>query len=449
MGSEYALKIVDNRDDCLQLFGKRRHEFLFIDIELLKESVLENNYKQALQPFWNIYPSAAVIVMSSHELIREAVKAVKAGASDYLTYPINPEEVKYVTESIYETAVMESELDYLRDKFWEHDALEVVRTKSPLMKEVFRKLQSVAPTKSTVLLIGETGTGKGVMANLIHQHSSRKDGPFISVHCGAMPDTLLESELFGHERGAFTGAVRRKLGKFEIAQGGTVFLDEVGTVTPSAQIKLLQVLQDGTIYRVGGEGGIDADVRVLAATNENLEELSAQGRFRKDLYYRLNVFPVELPPLRERMEDLPSIVEIILNRLRRLHLKEIRGIQPEVMEAFKNYLWPGNIRELENLLERAYIIEHSSILTPESFPGDLFAYRFHDSVEPINGCLTLAEARRKGVEEIERSYLTEVLAANKGRIKDAALAAGISTRQLHKLMKKYGLSKREFKFEAR
>jgi DNA-binding NtrC family response regulator len=179
IGSEYALKIVDNRDDCLQLFGKRRHEFLFIDIELLKESVVENNYKQALQPFWNIYPGAAVIVMSSQELIREAVKAVKAGASDYLTYPINPEEVKYVTESIYETAVMESELDYLRDKFWEHDALEVVRTKSPLMKEVFRKLQSVAPTKSTVLLIGETGTGKGVMANLIHQHSSRKDGPLL------------------------------------------------------------------------------------------------------------------------------------------------------------------------------------------------------------------------------------------------------------------------------
>ncbi len=448
MRSEYAVKIVPNRDDCLQLFGEQRYEFLFIDVELLKESVLENNYKQALQPFWHIYPSAAVIVMSSQELIREAVKAVKAGASDYLTYPINPEEVKYVAESIYETAVMESELDYLRDQFWEHDALEVVRTKSPLMKELFRKLQSVAPTKSTVLLMGETGTGKGVLAGLIHRHSSRKDGPFIPVHCGAMPDTLLESELFGHEKGAFTGAVRRKLGKFEIAQGGTVFLDEIGTITPPAQIKLLQVLQDGTIYRVGGESGIDADVRVVAATNENLEELSAQGHFRKDLYYRLNVFPVELPPLRERMEDLTSIVELILTRLAKLYLKEIHGVHPEVMEAFKNYSWPGNIRELENLLERAYIIEDSSILAPESFPSDLFAYRFCDSMETINASLTLPEVRRKGVEEIERAYLKEVLAVNEGRIKDAALAAGISTRQLHKLMKRHGLRKEEFKLQA-
>jgi DNA-binding NtrC family response regulator len=449
MRPEYAVKIVANRDDCLELFGQRRHEFLFIDVELLKDTVFENNYKKALQPFWHVYPSASIIVMSSQELIREAVKAVKAGASDYLTYPVNSEEVKYVTQSVYEATVMESELDYLRDQFWEHDSLEVVRTKSPLMKELFKKLRSVAPTKSTVLVAGETGTGKGVMANLIHQHSSRRDGPFIAVHCGAIPDTLLESELFGHEKGAFTGATRRKLGKFEIAQGGTVFLDEIGTITPPAQIKLLQVLQDGLINRVGGESAIDADVRVVAASNEDLAELSTQGRFRRDLYYRLNVFPVELPPLRKRMEDLQSIVEIILNKLRRQHLKEIHGIHPEVMEAFKDYSWPGNIRELENLLERAYIIEDSSILTTESFPGDLFAYRFGDSVEPIDGCLTLAEVRRKGVEEIERSYLKEVLTANNGRIKDTAGAAGISTRQLHKLMKKYGLKKEAFRTETR
>jgi len=445
MRSQYDVKTVANRDDCLEMFGKRRYEFLFIDIEILKESVLENNYKEALHPFWQIYPSAAIIVMSSQELIREAVKTVKAGASDYLTYPVNPEEVRYVAESVYETAVMESELDYLRDQFWEQDSLEMVRTKSPLMKELFRKLQSVAPTKSTVLFSGETGTGKGVMAKLIHQHSRRKDGPFIAIHCGAVPDTLLESELFGHEKGAFTGATRRKLGKFEIAKEGTIFLDEIGTITPPAQIKLLQVLQDGTINRVGGEGAVDADVRVVAATNEDLGKLSAQGQFRKDLFYRLNVFPVELPPLRDRIEDLPSMVEVILNRLRRLDFKEMHGVHPEVMEAFKNYSWPGNIRELENLLERAYIIEDSLVLTPDSFPSDLFAYRFCGSMETINASLTLAEVRRKGVEEIERSYLTEVLSANNGRIKDTALAAGISTRQLHKLMKKYGLNKEAFK----
>jgi len=445
MRSLYDVKTVADRKHCLEMFGKQRYEFLFIDIEILRESAVENNYPEALQPFRQTYPSAAIIVMSSQERIREVVKMVKAGANDYLTYPVSPEEVRHVAESVYETAVMESELDYLRDQFWNQDSLEMVRTKSPLMKELFRKLQSVAPTKSTVLFSGETGTGKGVMAKLIHQHSRRKNGPFIAVHCGAIPDMLLESELFGHEKGAFTGATRRKLGKFEIAQGGTIFLDEIGTITPAAQIKLLQVLQDGAINRVGGEGSVNADVRVVAATNEDLGKLSAKGRFRKDLFYRLNVFPVELPPLRDRMEDLASMVEVILNRIKRLDFKEIHGVHPKVMEAFRNYAWPGNIRELENLLERAYIIENSPVLTPDSFPSDLFAYRFCASLETINASVSLSEARRKGVADIERSYLTEVLSANNGKIKNSALAAGISTRQLNKLMKKHGLNKNVFK----
>jgi len=267
---------------------------------------------------------------------------------------------------------MESELDYLRDRFWQEDSLEIVRTRSPLMKRLFDKVRSVAPTKSTVLLNGETGTGKGVLARLIHQHSNRKDGPFISVHCGAIPDTLLESELFGHERGAFTGAVRRKLGKFEIAQGGTIFLDEIGTITPSAQIKLLEILQDGTFHRVGGEERIEANMRVIAATNADLRKMCEAGQFRKDLYYRLNVFPLEIPPLKERMEDIGYIVEVILKKLNKFDLKEIHDIHPHVIDAFGNYPWPGNIRELENLMERAYILEESPILMPDSFPDELF-----------------------------------------------------------------------------
>lgn len=305
-------------------------------------------------------------------MIREAVMAIKAGASDYLTYPVNPDEVNHITQSIYESIIMESELDYLRDRFWQEDSLEIVRTRSPLMKRLFDKVRSVAPTKSTVLLNGETGTGKGVLARLIHQHSNRKDGPFISVHCGAIPDTLLESELFGHERGAFTGAVRRKLGKFEIAQGGTIFLDEIGTITPSAQIKLLEILQDGTFHRVGGEERIEANMRVIAATNADLRKMCEAGQFRKDLYYRLNVFPLEIPPLKERMEDIGYIVEVILKKLNKFDLKEIHDIHPHVIDAFGNYPWPGNIRELENLMERAYILEESPILTPDSFPDELF-----------------------------------------------------------------------------
>lgn len=445
MGSEYKVEVTSSKDSGLEMFRKQHYEFLFMDVEMLAESAPDHSYKTALQPFWQIYPTTQVIVMSSQEQIREAVMAVKAGASNYLTYPIDREEIRYVTDSVYESLIMESELDYLRDRFWRKDSLEMVRTKTPLMKGAFDKVRSVAPTKSTVLLIGETGTGKGVIAKLIHQHSNRRDGPFIAVHCGAIPDTLLESELFGHEKGAFTGAVRRKLGNFEIARGGTIFLDEISTLTPSAQIKLLEILQEGTFHRVGGEATIEANVRVIAAANADLRNMCDQGLFRRDLYYRLNVFPIEIPPLRERVEDILHIVQVILERLTKFHSKEIHHVHQDVIKAFRNYTWPGNIRELENLLERAYIIEESSVLMPESFPSDLFAYKLSESLPDVNTAFTLAEVRRKGVEQLERCYLAELLSLNKGRIKDASQAADISSRQLHKLMKKYGLTKEQFK----
>lgn len=445
MRSECEVEVTSSKDSCLEMFRRKRYEFLLIDVETLLESTPDRNYKTALKPFWQLHPSAQIIVMSSQDKIREAVKAVKAGASDYLTYPVDPEEIRHVTESVYESLVMESELDYLRDRFWQEDSRDIVHTQSLLMKDVFNKMRSVAPTKSSVLLVGETGTGKGVLARLIHQHSKRKDGPFIAVHCGAIPDTLLESELFGHEKGAFTGAIRRKLGRFEIAQSGTIFLDEIGTITPSAQIKLLEILQDGTFHRVGGEDTIEANARVVTATNTNLREMCDQGQFRRDLYYRLNVFPIEIPPLRERMEDIPHIVEVILGRLNKFHSKEIREVDLNVLEALRGYSWPGNIRELENVLERAYIIAESTTLSLESFPLDIQQCRIPGGLPSINRSLPLAEARRKGVEEIERSYLTQLLTERRGRIKDTAQAAGISSRQLHKLMKKYGLTKEQFK----
>jgi len=313
------------------------------------------------------------------------------------------------------------------------------------MKEVFDKIQAVAPTKSTVLLTGETGTGKGVLAKLIHSHSHRRDRQFISVHCGAIPDTLLESELFGHEKGAFTGAVRRKLGKFEIAHGGTIFLDEIGTITSSAQIKLLQVLQEKSFQRVGGEATIEVDVRIIAATNTDLKRMTEEGLFRNDLYYRLSVFPIEIPPLKQRIEDIPIICRHILDDLNRFHAKGIRDIDPQVVHAFEEYPWPGNIRELENLIERAYILETSSTLRPESFPGELFVSGYRPARGPVDRSHTLEEVRGQAIEEIERRYLKELLAIHRGRINLSAEAAGISVRQLHNLMKKHGLRKEEFK----
>jgi DNA-binding NtrC family response regulator len=445
---EYKVDVALDKASCQEMFRKRRYEFVFVDLEFLAVPTSENghyDYRKGLQPFWHVYPTAEIIVLSPHEMIREAVKAVKAGASNYLTYPINPHEVKYVTESIYEFIKIESELDYLRDRFWRSESLEVVRTVSPRMKRVFDKVRSVAPTRATVLLTGETGTGKGEIAKLIHRHSSRSDKQFISVHCGAVPETLIESELFGHEKGAFTGAVRRKLGRFEIAEGGTIFLDEIGTITPSAQIKLLQVLQDRTFQRVGGEEALQSDVRVIAASNIDLKNMSDDGLFRKDLYYRLDVFPIEVPPLRDRTEDIPLLVEAFLRRFRKSHGKEIRDVHPDVMKAFVSYPWPGNIRELENLIERASILETSSILTPDGLPSELFTFDVHRASIPRNWGTTLAEIRQRGIEDAERQYLKEVLASNKGRIKETASVAGITTRHLHKLMTKYGIRKEDFK----
>jgi transcriptional regulator with PAS, ATPase and Fis domain len=313
------------------------------------------------------------------------------------------------------------------------------------MRDVFIKIRAVAPTRSTVLLIGETGTGKGLLTRMIHMHSNRSDDSFVSVHCGAIPDTLLESELFGHEKGAFTGAVRKKLGKFEIARSGTIFLDEIGTITPSAQIKLLQVLQDGSFSRVGGEEVLHTDARVIAATNADLTAMIERDEFRKDLYYRLNVFPIEIPPLRARVDDISKIVEVFLKKLKQRYKKNVHSVHPHVLQAFKNYHWPGNIRELENLMERACILETTNILTPESFPTVLFESGDQHFMLPTEAHLTLADARRHVIEDFERQYIKELFARSKGRVNRAAEDAGISSRQLNKLMVKYGIQKESFK----
>ncbi len=446
--SEYYIEVMSGKDFYLEMIPKKRYEFIFIDILFLRGTAAENgynDYRKSLQPFWQAFPVAEIFVLSSQELIREAVNAVKAGASNYLTYPINPEEVRYVTESLYEAIRMQLELDYLRDKFWQNDSIELVRTNSIAMKKVFDKVKLVAPTRTTVLLTGETGTGKGVLAKIIHRHSNRCENQFISVHCGAIPETLIESELFGHERGSFTGALQRKLGKFEIAQGGTIFLDEIGTITASAQIKLLHILQDKTFQRIGGEETIESDVRIITASNMDLNKMCDEGTFRKDLYYRLNVFPIEIPSLRQRKEDIPLLVEFFLRNLNRLYTKKIFDIHPQVMDAFNHYLWPGNIRELENLIERAYIIENSSILTPDSFPMELFTFDTSGALISVDTSLSLEKVRKQGIKSIEQSYLKQLLALNKGRIDKTAGNAGISTRQLHKLLSRYGIKKEEYK----
>jgi DNA-binding NtrC family response regulator len=443
--SDYQVENANSVTDALEMHRQRSFDIIFSDVKLLRDTSEIETIPEVINLLKEMNPLTEILILSSKDFIRDTVKAVKAGAQDYLTYPVDPSEVRLVINSLNESLAKNTELDYLRDQFWKPEWLDIIKSRNVEMREVFKKIRSVATTRANVMLFGETGTGKGLLARMIHMHSNRCDKPFISVHCGVIPDTLLESELFGHEKGAFTGAVRRKPGKFEMAHGGTIFLDEIGTISLSAQVKLLQVLQDGTFSRVGGEAVLQTDARVIAATNADIGEMCKRGEFRKDLYYRLNVFPVELPSLRERIEDIPQIVDLFLKKMKQRHEKNIDAVHPQVLQAFKKYNWPGNIREMENLLERACILETTRVLTPESFPTSLFESGNAHAVLPVQAHLPLAEARRQAVDDFERQYLKELFSRNKGRVNRAAEEADITTRQLNKLMVRYGIKKEVYK----
>ena len=443
------IHMAESPDQILETIQTVACDCLFIDLSLMETlpgtSDHSTDPKARVQHLKDIRPLMAIIVIAGNDDVRDAVGYMKNGANNYITAPIDADEVRLVIDEISSERRRQSELAYLRERIWKDDSLDIVHTLSPKMKKVYDNVMSVGPTKTTVLLLGETGTGKSFTAKLIHRHSNRKNGPFISVHCGAIPETLIESELFGHEKGSFTGAHRRKLGKFEVASGGTIFLDEIGTISKSAQVKLLTVLQEGIYQRVGGEQTLTANARVIAASNTDLKQMCTEDLFRKDLYYRLNVFPITIPLLNERKEDIPVFVHAFLNKFNQFNTKNIQGVHPTVMQALLQYDWPGNIRELENLLERAYILETTVELTPESFPSELF-----DNAEPITEITidtsdTLATVRQKGLAEIERRYLKEVLTRNMGKINASASEAGIGTRQLNKLMHKYRLDKGIFK----
>jgi DNA-binding NtrC family response regulator len=447
-GPEYEVDSAADMEAFVDRFRRRRYEITFLDLDLIlsiPRHAESSDYSEFFTPLWQAFPTAPLIVIARQDRKTDAVAAVRAGAANYVTYPLNPHELTYVADRLWAFAKFDSELNHLRETALQPENGEEFRTHSPKMREVYKKIQSVAPTKTTVLLTGETGSGKGVLARLIHRLSNRQSGPFISVHCGAIPDTLLESEFFGHEKGAFTGALRRKLGKFQIADGGTIFLDEIGTISPAAQIKMLQVLQERRFSLVGGEASIEVDVRLVAASNMDLSQLCKEGRFREDLYYRLNVFPIEPPPLRERIEDLPLLVDAILKRLNKSEGKNITACGSDVMSALRRYTWPGNIRELENLVERAYILETGTVLSSAGFPSELFGPMDQCSQTGVRTGRTLEEVRRAAAEQAEMLFLREALAMHHGRIRETADVAGVTTRQLHNLLTKYHLKKEDFK----
>jgi len=370
-----------------------------------------------------------VVIISAHGSIDTAVEAVKIGVEEFLTKPLDVGRLKITLEKISGRARVFEEMLLLRDKVRKLGTFGKLNGSTPRMKDVFKQVQIIAPTSAPVLITGESGTGKELVAKAIHQNSKRKERAYIPVNCAAIPSTLLESELFGHEKGAFTGAIALKEGCFELADKGTLFLDEIGEMTPDLQSKLLRVLEDGRFRRVGGTKEIEVDVRVVAATNKVLEEAVEEGTFREDLYYRLNVFHIILPTLRERAEDIPLLIQSFIEEFNVKNDKDVKGVSREALRILKNYSWPGNVRELKNVMERAVIVSTNDVIEPEDLPETLMAR----AAKAPNVEFSLGTS----MEEVERQYLFHTINFVDGNKTKAAKLLGISLKTLHNKLNKY------------
>lgn len=373
-----------------------------------------------------------VIMLTAHGNVQTAVDAMKAGANEYLTKPFDLDELKLSIHKALAVEALSAEVDRLREELDRDWDVEGIVAADPAMLEVLATIEKVAPTNATVMVYGESGTGKELVARALHRLSTRASKPFISISAGALPETLLESELFGYEKGAFTGAVMAKPGRFEMANGGTLFLDEIGDITPGVQVKLLRVLQERTFERLGGTRSIEVDVRVVAATNRDLQQLIADGTFREDLFYRLNVVPVTIPPLRKRTADIPPLVAHFMDKFR----AGTRTISPKAMEALVAYQWPGNVRELENTIERITILSHGEVIEAEDLPAEVRSGV--GIVEAGSRCFILPE---EGIdlEETELDLVKQALERAGGSTPKAAKLLGLTTRTLEARMGRFGL----------
>ena len=390
----------------------------------------------------NDYPSIPVIIITAHGTITTAVEALKKGAFDYITKPFDQDDLKNVISKAFKTrALNENEPALSSDEIDRHDII----GSSESMVEMYDLIGKVAPTPTTVLITGETGTGKELFAHAIHRNSPRRDNPFIKINCAAIAENLLESEFFGFEKGAFTGAVHRKPGRFELAHKGTLFLDEIGDLPKDMQVKILRVIQDQEFERVGGLRTIKVDVRLIAATNKTLLEEVGKGRFREDLYYRLNVFPIDIPPLRERRGDIGPLADFFLKKFNEKLNHKIDHIDPKAQEFFTKYGWPGNIRELENLMERLVLLATGDTITLEDIPAEI---RFSAAAETSD---STAEPKRsfknilkEKTERLEKDMIMKVLEECNGNVSKAALQFGLSRKGLQLKMAKYNLRRQDF-----
>lgn len=426
LAQDFEVFVAHNRPDALALFHREQPAVVTLDLGLPPDP---NGVEEGFQTLGTLLQQEAltkVIIITGREEHQHALEAIGQGAYDFFRKPIQFDELKVLISRALHVYELERERRALQQQA-QPEGFEGMLGVSPPMQEVFAAIRRVAATDASVVISGESGTGKELVARAIHRHSLRKAGPFIAINCGAIPENLLESELFGHEKGAFTGAHTQRKGRIEMAQGGTLLLDEIGELPLSLQVKLLRFLQEHQIERIGGRAAIDVDVRVLAATNADLKQDILTERFREDLYYRLHVVEIALPPLRERGADIVLLAKALLHRHAAATQRKLSGFDPHAMAALETYGWPGNVRELENRIQRAVIMATTPLLTPT----DLDLATAGDAPEPQ----TLQEARAA----IEADLIQRALARNNGNITHTAAELGLSRPTLRELMRKYGL----------
>ena len=419
----YEITEASDGKEAVALAEKIDYGLILMDIRMQEMSGID-----ALKIIKARKPDIPVLLMTAYASVKSAVEALKLGAIDYLTKPLDIQELKHAITG----AIAETKKEIVAEKDFQG-----IIARGKAMKEIFETVMKIAPTDATVLISGESGTGKELIANAIHQKSKRLDKPFIKVNCAALTETLLESELFGHEKGAFTGAISKKEGRFELADKGTIFLDEIGDMSPATQAKVLRVLQEQEFERVGGTKTLKVDVRVIAATNKELDKEIKTGRFRDDLFYRLNVVTIHMPSLRKRMEDIIPLSDHFLRHYKEKNNKTIKGLHPEALSLMQSYNWPGNVRELENAIERAVIMSRGEYIAPSDLPIAIQSYPSFDS--------PLSKGGQRGVEtgatikDVEKNLILKTLRETNGNRTKASSILGITRRTLLNKIKEYNI----------
>jgi two-component system response regulator HydG len=425
----YDIKQADNGQTAIAAVDDRFYDLVIMDIRMPKVGGIE-----ALKKIKEISPGIPIILMTAYASVGTAVEALKSDAYDYLTKPLDIEELKILVAKALRFRQLEQENVYLKERLNDRFDFSKILGRSPAMNSLFETMALVAPSEATLLIEGESGTGKELIANAVHQNSHRSERPLIKVNCAALPETLLESELFGHEKGAFTGAIARRQGRFQLAHKSSIFLDEIGEMAPTTQAKILRVLQEREFEPVGSTQTIKVDTRIIAATNKNLKDEIDQGHFREDLYYRINVVVLPVPSLGERHEDIPLLADFFLKQYAKKNRRSIHGFTPRAVDLLMRHDWPGNVRELENVVERAVIMSRGNMITPLEFPEIIKELDIDGQASRVD----LTPGR--SLKEVEKDMILRTLDETAGNRTHAAKQLGISRRTLQLKLKEYGIN---------